>query len=805
MSYIDKIPPTGAPSPLGDKKGKNNQNNNSSNGTTSSGKSFDEYLKEARKDDKDNPPEAQFFNNVLRKPIINFDSASDIKSKITNPSNEGLKNIGKKIAEDKSKKVEAKPIIPVKTENKIDASASDKNANKMSNFINNYRDNIPKVNPTVVNAVKTPGGGSTSVNPATPVSTVGSGVLKKPEVDGGGQSNNQQSRQPNNQNQQVQPQINEQPTQAQPVQETQQEESYQGDENNKDFRNSDIYKRGKEIVTGNIKSDRTVSTKEGKAQSEKLNEDAKSYNEGTLNEEGVSRFKAETNELQKEVDKAIKNGWGIQKWATAGGAVFGAISKYKKDLERWEYECQRAAAEGRPMPKKPSLAGSMISGAAGGATAGFMVGGVAKHVGPISRIDKNLKTAGANRRMQQLNEEKGYDAVKELARRKGMSNQAIAKETNTTAVKYIRGLNKTLNKDKQGGGLTQDALGYIGRLTTTSGGFNALRNNVGIFKNMTDAQIKDWYINANQMTGRTAFFSEVAYVSKCFSVMEAYRNSAIRDVEKFRELYNFYTLHMNEEPMDVYTFLRECFDYPSFARYIEQAMERFIQEELITFSDLIEGCASDTLSNYKVLYKNYQTICGTTLDPQEFLERCVTYPSYVEYITKKLKRTELLKMGLQSFAEVGITSLPQNVQVNGENIDTTEEGLPDAKNYESMKNQNSLQTKEQQAKARQSQLQKQKEEQQKQQQIEANKANYAKTQQAKMQDKITKLSQQKAAISKNLGRNASDMQVGQLAQEKQKVTDLNLKIQAIKADTKNKIANYKGTGGKNFSLKKPLL
>lgn len=800
---VNKIPPVfRVQNQLTSKNPNYSQNNDKEKGGNSL---FQQLLKEKQEQDK-------FFNNMLKKPILNFADANSQAGQNT-INNLKKKAISIKGLENKTEPIKKKEVVKVNLKNNTpeikDINSRIKKEQKTAEPIsidsglrkpvNNNEEknkqnaqNFFKTGGTSSGVTNTSSGGSNNVNPQSPQ------PQPQPQQPQNGQAGEQNPQEQNNgQNQQ-----------AGFVEQAKDVGSQAIDKAKNVVGEAANYMRD-----GYIEKTEDELKRKAQLNADPINKKAKDYNEeidkrfgGSATRDKIEEQNNKMKALEMDIDKNVKNGWGIQKYAALGGAVFGAISKYKADLERWEYECQRAAAEGRPMPKKPSLAGSMAMGAAGGGAAGFMVGGVGKHV--FKGVDQNLKAQGRNKSLNRFLEKRGLteqnliekDTWKSMndSARKQWANKEIKsniQKGNTAVKKYANILSK-------GGTLTLEQVNYMRELQRSDAGLSILKKifpGQDISKVLEDARYK-----------ASAFFSNVAYVAKCFSIIEDLRADAENKIAEYKELYDFYTLHMNEEPMDVNSFLRECFDYPSFCHYIREAMQLFIEKQLTTFADVFpsmisNGHINNVVANYKAMYKDYQDTIGTNLDPQEFIERCVMYPSYVDYIYQKIKRTKLLKLGLQSFAQVGTTSLPQNVKINGENIDTTEEGLPDAKNLESMNNQNSLQTKEQQAKARQAQLQKQKEDQQKQQQIEANKANYAKTMNAKMEDKINKLSQKKASIAKNIGKNASDMQVGQLAQEKQKVTDLNLKIQQVKADTKNKIAGYKGTGNKQFSfiLRKP--
>lgn len=803
---VNKIPPVfRGQNQLTSKNPNYSQNNDKGKGGNGL---FQQLLKEKQEQDK-------FFNNMLKKPILNF---ADANSQAGQNTINRLKKDAIKIKglENKTEPIKKKEVVKVNLKNNTpeikDINSRIKKEQKtaepisidsgLRKPINNNEEknkqnaqNFFKTGGTSSGVTNTSSGGSNNVNPQSPQPQPQPQPQSQPQNGQAGEQNPQE--QNNGQNQQA------------------------GFVEQAKGAGSQAMGKAKNVVgeaanymrDGYIEKTEDELKRKAQSNADAINKKAKDYNEeidkrfgGSATRDKIEERNNKMKALEMDIDKNVKNGWGIQKYAALGGAVFGAISKYKADLERWEYECQRAAAEGRPMPKKPSLAGSMAMGAAGGGAAGFMVGGVGKHV--FKGVDQNLKAQGRNKSLNRFLEKRGLteqnliekDTWKNMddSARKQWANKEIKsniQKGNTAVKKYANILSK-------GGTLTLEQVNYMRELQRSDAGLSILKNffpGQDISKVLEDARYK-----------ASAFFSNVAYVAQCFSIMEDLRADTENKITEYKELYDFYTLHMNEEPMDVNSFLRECFDYPSFCHYIREAMQLFIEKELTTFADVFptmigNGHINNVVANYKVMYKDYQDTIGTNLDPQEFIERCIMYPSYVDYIYQKIKRTKLLKLGLQSFAQVGTTSLPQNVKINGETIDTTEDGLPDAKNLESMNNQNSLQTKEQQAKARQAQLQKQKEDQQKQQQIEANKANYAKTMNAKMEDKINKLSQKKASIAKNIGKNASDMQVGQLAQEKQKVTDLNLKIQQVKADTKNKIAGYKGTGNKQFSfiLRKP--
>lgn len=802
---VNKIPPVfRVQNQLTSKNPNYSQNNDKEKGGNSL---FQQLLKEKQEQDK-------FFNNMLKKPILNFADANSQAGQNT-INNLKKKAIPIKGLENKTEPIKKKEVVKVNLKNNTpeikDINSRIKKEQKTAEPISidsglrkPVNNNEEKNKQNAQNFFKTGGTSSGVTNTSS----------------GGSNNVNPQSPQPQPQQPQPQPQNGQAGEQNPQEQNNGQNQQAGFVEQAKDV-GSQAIDKAKNVVgeaanymrDGYIEKTEDELKRKAQSNADAINKKAKDYNEeidkrfgGSATRDKIEERNNKMKALEMDIDKNVKNGWGIQKYAALGGAVFGAISKYKADLERWEYECQRAAAEGRPMPKKPSLAGSMAMGAAGGGAAGFMVGGVGKHV--FKGVDQNLKAQGRNKSLNRFLEKRGLteqnliekDTWKNMndSARKQWANKEIKsniQKGNTAVKKYANILSK-------GGTLTLEQVNYMRELQRSDAGLSILKKifpGQDISKVLEDARYK-----------ASAFFSNVAYVAKCFSIIEDLRADAENKIAEYKELYDFYTLHMNEEPMDVNSFLRECFDYPSFCHYIREAMQLFIEKQLTTFADVFpsmisNGHINNVVANYKAMYKDYQDTIGTNLDPQEFIERCVMYPSYVDYIYQKIKRTKLLKLGLQSFAQVGTTSLPQNVKINGENIDTTEEGLPDAKNLESMNNQNSLQTKEQQAKARQAQLQKQKEDQQKQQQIEANKANYAKTMNAKMEDKINKLSQKKASIAKNIGKNASDMQVGQLAQEKQKVTDLNLKIQQVKADTKNKIAGYKGTGNKQFSfiLRKP--
>lgn len=505
-----------------------------------------------------------------------------------------------------------------------------------------------------------------------------------------------------------------------------------------------------------------------------------------------------------EVIRKAKRGTGVTGWAAAGGAVLGAVGRYRQALKEWEYECQRAAAEGRPMPKKPSLLGSALVGGATGAIGGAALGAVSKRVSSrMGNLDKNLKMQG---KMKNINRKSIEDGVDYLERANTWNNMTEAGRREwaqkTTAEKLkiassqMKNVKKMVSQNQE---IPQNMVNYFKQLRYNKKGVEILKQ---IFGDNLDSIEGDILNSGYIKYGFFSMYDNLAYIGQCFSLVEDLEEKANKDVEDWKELYNFYILNICDEPIPVNDFLLECYYYPSFINYVEDAIVNFYQKKLITFSSL--GGIQKELDQYQSLYNEYRNLVGTNLTATEFMDRCITYDSYVEYIHDKIRRTRLRRLGAMHFANPQSTSLPQNIQIDGQNIDTTQQGLPDPKDANSMQNQNSIQNKQQDAKNRQAQLEQQKQEQQKKQQIEANKANYAKEQHAKEVNEINKLTQKKAEISKNLGRNASDMPIQQLAQEKQKITDLNFKIQNVKSETKNKIANYKGKSSKQFSLRKPV-
>lgn len=537
----------------------------------------------------------------------------------------------------------------------------------------------------------------------------------------------------------------------------------------------------------------------------------KKSNKSTLNtnkklSDGAQAVRNEmkTKELNAEdAYRKAKRGTGVTGWAAAGGAVLGAVGRYRQALKEWEYECQRAAAEGRPMPKKPSLLGSALVGGATGAIGGAALGAVSKRVSSrMGNLDKNLKMQGKMKNLNRKSIEDGVDYAKDLYVSRNLTEEQKMKladlqyrERINKGASYIKNAKKQLDK---GENITQEQLNYFTSLQRSDEGFELLKK---IFGQNADIQkIRDYW--QSKTYNFSSLYDHLAYIGQCFSLVEDLEEKANKDVEDWKELYNFYILNICDEPIPVNDFLLECYYYPSFINYVEDAIVNFYQKKLITFSSL--GGIQKELDQYQSLYNEYRNLVGTNLTATEFMDRCITYDSYVEYIHDKIRRTRLRRLGAMHFANPQSTSLPQNIQIDGQNIDTTQQGLPDPKDANSMQNQNSIQNKQQDAKNRQAQLEQQKQEQQKKQQIEANKANYAKEQHAKEVNEINKLTQKKAEISKNLGRNASDMPMQQLAQEKQKITDLNFKIQNVKSETKNKIANYKGKSSKQFSLRKPV-
>lgn len=685
---------------------------------------------------------------------------------------------------------------------------------------------------------------------------------------------------------------------------------------------SERFEGAKNILTGggNWEENEATGTAKAIIQNEKNNDKVE-----VLNQEGYKENKKNWNQVIKDVEKA-KKGRGLQTYATMGGAALGAIANYRQALKRWEYECQRAAAEGRPMPKKPSLAGSMAAGAIGGAATGFVAGGIGKHIGPLKAVDQGIRSVDSKVKMAgaQFKHNKttgGRNIVEAVSEYKNLNENARRDIYNQKTIEHVA---KVVNHmGNTGGHLPENQKKWLLDSVNTEKGLASIRAVMPKYKNSTpeeiyaelqkikttpssnfsiaiavplnepyipvaerrildnnpetrkykrrlvkgmligggigavggaiggavlgphrglgrgmgaaigatygamgglalgtlpavlkgkDKRIQNLYykkldegmspedalewVEANAVT-----FSNVVYIAKCFSIMNSIKDNALQQVEDYKEFYDFYLYKMDDEPMDIYTFLRTCLDYPEFVGYIKEAMQRFYEEELITFSDIEDiSEVKKEIKEYKELYKQYKKTCGTVSDEQDFIERCIFYPSYSMYIQRKIKRTYLIKLGLKSFDAINATSLPQNVKVNGQTIDTTQEGLPDAKDAETMQNQNDLNNKEQDAKNRQQQLEQQQREQEKQQQIENSKAQYSKAQNAKMAAKLNKLSKEKANLSKNLGRNISDMNPSQVAQEKQKLTDLNLKMQRVRNDTKNKIDNFKGTtSNKQFS------
>ena len=542
-------------------------------------------------------------------------------------------------------------------------------------------------------------------------------------------------------------------------------------------------------ITGNVENNEEKYKEEGLQEAQKLNEElSKLESQGAINPGALKEHQGEIKNLEKEVEKSIKNGWGVQKWATAGGAVFGAIQNYKQALEKWEYECQKAAAEGRPMPPKPSMIGSFMGGAIKGGATGFVAGGIAKKIGPIKDIDKNLKESGRARSIENEKEK-----IKELAYKKGLSEETVIKQSNKQVYDT---LSDYANNIKTGQGLSQDQKDYLARLARSgNAGKEALKKyfpelaNIKPSADMDSDYTNYIYNKLNSNNNFSNILDIIKYNYLCFSIIEDIQEENDIEIEELKELYTYYTIYSNETPFGVKEFLLECKRYPLFLEYVKEFLSDKLFEKKLNFSNIINDLYKDR-SDMIELYDNYKKIINTTLSKNEFLERVLKYRSYLGYIIAKIRNHVYLHIGI-NFA-LKQTEMPDNVNIEGEVINTNN-GLPNPAKYMTNKNQNSLDIKNGVMQENQKKIEDRKEQIKKNIEIQNNKNNYAKEQNALLKDKINNLNLKKLDIQKNLNRNISDMTPQQVSDLKQKITDMNLKIQNTRTDTKQKILNYKGT------------
>ena len=547
-------------------------------------------------------------------------------------------------------------------------------------------------------------------------------------------------------------------------------------------------------ITGNVENNEEKYKEEGLQEAQKLNEElSKLESQGAINPDALKEHQGEIKNLEKEVEKSIKNGWGVQKWATVGGAVFGAIQNYKQALEKWEYECQKAAAEGRPMPQKPSMMASFMGGAIKGGATGFVAGGIAKKIGPIKDIDQNLKEAGRARSIENEKEK-----IKELAYKKGLSEETVIKQSNKQVYDT---LSDYANNIKTGQGLSQDQKDYLARLARSGdAGKEALKKyfpelaNIKPSADMDSDYTNYIYNKLNSNNNFSDILDIIKYNYLCFSIIEDIQEENDIEIEELKELYTYYTIYSNETPFGVKEFLLECKRYPLFLEYVKEFLSDKLFEKKLDFSNIVNDLYKDR-SDMIELYDNYKKIINTNLSKNEFLERVLKYRSYLGYIIAKIRNHVYLHIGI-NFA-LKQTEMPDNVNIEGEVINTNN-GLPNPAKYMTNKNQNSLDIKNGVIQENQKKIEDRKEQIKKNIEIQNNKNNYAKEQNALLKEKINNLNLKKLDIQKNLNRNISDMTPQQVSDLKQKITDMNLKIQNTRTDTKQKILNYKGTIKKEF-------
>ena len=418
-----------------------------------------------------------------------------------------------------------------------------------------------------------------------------------------------------------------------------------------------------------------------------------------------------TDKAQREIDKAkrklkkAQKVGGLTAYTVGGGALLMGLMNYKRKMDEWRIRAQQAAAQGLPIPPKPGMVSSMITGGIKGAALGGVVGFIGKHTF-LKGVDQSIKEGKLN---DLYNNDKEFRKTYDTAH--STTDTLIAKK-NKIFQDEVKGMVKNV---KAGNLYTKyKDVRTIDASLQTQGGLSYWQKQLGMkdatredilakVTGMTPEDVKyrypiqatwdsinrgltDRYNNnrgpvpSNFSENCIELYNNLYYFAKCFSYLEDMSKSE-NEFANWIEMYYEYIQIPENYGMPLDVFLEECMLYKSFPGYVIQEIvynkRRYQINELtqtlfsITFLDGKTRFETESQENEKLkatlplFYKAYAERFGEkAMSFDKFKLKLITNEFFEPYILEKIRFKSIFDSKLQNFAKQ-----PETVKIDDSNIE----------------------------------------------------------------------------------------------------------------------------------------